>query len=99
MLFGKHRSKDYYCGGQRMMWSSGRPLLPRDYLRECIIDNEVGLFHGWTNNGDGIIELADRNCMLLPADKIKFVDEDNYGLKYIIKCYNEMIKNKQKKEG
>lgn len=101
MLFGKSRIEDYYCGGQKMMWNSGipfKPLLPRDYLRQCIIDNEVGLFHGWTNNGDGIVELAGRNCMLLPANQIKFIDEDNFTLKEITKCYNEMIKNKQKKE-
>jgi len=54
MLFRKHRSEDYYCGGLKMIWNSGvpfKPLLPRDYLRQCIIDNEVGLFHGWTNTG------------------------------------------------
>ena len=101
MFFNRSRSKDYYDGGQKMMWYSGIPfklLLPRDYLRQCNIGNEVGLFHGWTNSGDGIVELAGQNCMLLPANEIKFIDEDNYGLKEITKCYNEIIKNKQKKE-
>lgn len=36
--------------------------------------------------------------MILPANEIKFIDEYNYKLKEITKCYNEMIKNKQKKE-
>lgn len=101
MLFRKHRSEDYYCGGQRMMWNSGipfKPLLPRDYLRQCVIGKEIGLFHGWTMFGTGIVELSDKKCMILPANEIKFIDEDNYKLKEITKCYNEMIKNKQKKE-
>lgn len=70
----------------------------RDYLRQCVIGKEIGLFHGWTMFGTGIVELAGKSCMILPANEIKFIDEYNYKLKEITKCYNEMIKNKQKKE-
>lgn len=87
MLFRKYKSKDYYCGGQKMMWT----IVPqsRDYLRECVIGKEIGLFHGWTMFGTGIVELAGKSCMILPANEIKFIDEDNYNLKEITKYYNQ----------
>ena len=56
--------------------------------RLCVVDNEIGYFHCWSQSPGvmgsatyGIVEFADRTEEVYPS-KVKFIDEEHRPLSY-----------------